>query len=479
MDIVQQPTGPAQPPTDLSAEVEQLRALLDRERERRIAAERLGEQAAAGLYDSVRAMRAAQGELIGRVDREGLVNELARSLRQDLDSAQLVERAAESVGRAIAADRCDVLLVDAEPTAAVRGSWSRTDEAAALPSVGSFVDLPEPLTALLLEAAQHLSTVHVDDVEHDDRLSAQEAVDVERSLGTRSFAAVPVAVGDEVVGWMLLHSLQPRAWRVADLAMCTGMAHDLVVSLIQVRAFEQQRESVDRLRELDRAKDAFISSVSHELRTPLASIVGYLELIAEGTMGEVGEGVARGIAIVERNVVRLRALVEDLLTLSAYDAEEVHLDLQPVDLTAVVERCRQSLMPAMVDSGVSVAVLTAPGAPPAHGDPEQLEQLALNLLSNAVKFSHEHGRVEVRVAGDGDEVVLVVADEGIGIPEAEQDRVFARFFRSSLAITGEIQGTGLGLALVHAVTERHHGTVEVESAEGQGTTVTVRLPASR
>jgi two-component system, OmpR family, phosphate regulon sensor histidine kinase PhoR len=479
VEIVQQPTGSAQPPPDPAAEVAELRALLDRERERRIAAERLGEQAAAGLYDSVRAMRAAQGQLIDHVGRDGLVNELARSLRQDLDSAQLVERAAESVGRAVYADRCDVLLVDAEPAAAVRGSWSRTDEASALPRVGSFVDLPEPLTALLLEAAQHLSAVHVDDVESDERLTTEEAVDVEASLGTRSLAAVPVAVGDEVVGWMLLHSLAPRAWRSADLAMCTGMAHDLVVSLIQVRAFEQQRKSVNRLRELDRAKDAFISTVSHELRTPLASIVGYLELIAEGTMGEVSDGVAQGITVIERNVVRLRALVEDLLTLSAYDAEEVHLDLQPVDLAGLVERCRQALLPTMADSDISMAVLAAPGAPAAMGDPEQLEQLALNLLSNAVKFSHEHGRVEVRISGEGDEVVLVVADRGIGIPEAEQDRVFARFFRSSLAVTGEIQGTGLGLSLVHAVTERHRGTVTVQSAEGEGTTVTVRLPGSR
>ena len=158
------------------------------------------------------------------------------------------------------------------------------------------------------------------------------------SLGVRALAAVPVAVGDEVVGWLLLQSVEPRGWQSREFAIGQGISHDLVVSLMQVQAFEQQRESVRRLEELDRAKDAFISTVSHELRTPLTSIVGYLELINDGGMGPIDGGLSATMGIIERNVGRLRSLVEDLLTLSAYDSEQVRLDLTRVDLSDLVVR---------------------------------------------------------------------------------------------------------------------------------------------
>ncbi len=109
-------------------------------------------------------------------------------------------------------------------------------------------------------------------------------------------------------------------------------------------------------------------------------------------------------------------------------------------------------------------------------DRSHLERVISNLLGNALKFSRPGGRVTVRLAADEKHVLLSVTDNGIGIPAAEQEQVFARFFRSSLSVADEIQGAGLGLALVQTVVEWHGGTVGVESIEGEGTTVTVRLP---
>ncbi|MCW2712483.1 MAG: hypothetical protein JWP24_2677, partial [Marmoricola sp.] len=312
---------------DAVAEVRRLRRQLARERARRRAAESLGERATADLYDWVRELRSAHVELIERADQARVVNELARALRQDVDSAQLVNRAAESVGRATAVDRCEVLLVDADLYSAVQGTWASSPEHAALPHPRSFVELPEALTTMLFDAAQRMHPLQVEDVQEDPRLQPEGAAEILEALGVRALAAVPIAVGDEVVGWLLLQSVTPRTWQAREIAICEGLSHDLVSSLIQVHAFEQQRESVRRLEELDRAKDAFISTVSHELRTPLTSIVGYLEMLAEGGLGRLDDGVSRGVAIIERNVERLRDLVEDLLTLSAYDAAQVRLDL--------------------------------------------------------------------------------------------------------------------------------------------------------
>jgi signal transduction histidine kinase len=462
--------------TDLATEVRRLRRQLRREQARRQAAESIGERATADLYDSVLELRGAQAELLEKADQARVVAEMARALRQDFDSAQVVNRAAESVGQATLVDRCDVLLVDAERYSAVRGFWCASEEAAALPQPASFVDLPEPLTALLLEAAQRLTPLQVDHVEQDDRLDEAGAAEVVQALGVRALAAVPIAVGDEAVGWLLLSSIRPRGWQAREVAICQGVSHDLVASLVQVQAFEQQRESVRRLEELDRAKDAFISTVSHELRTPLTSIVGYLEMMSEGGMGALDDDVAQGIGIIQRNVGRLRSLVEDLLALSAYDAEQVGLDMRPLDLTPVIADCQQTLAPSTHAKQLEVAVVTDPGLPPVLGDRTQLERVVLNLVTNAVKFSHDGGTVTVRLHTEGDDVVMRVVDRGIGIPVAEQDRLFSRFFRSSLAVADQVQGTGLGLALVQSVVEWHDGTVEVESAEGEGTTVVVRLP---
>ena len=476
MEVRPSPHGSADP----QAEVERLRRQLEQEHARRVAAESLGEKATAELYESVRELRSAQTELIERADQSRLVNELARSLRQDLDSQQLVNRAAEAVGRATNADRCEVLIIDAEPTSAVRGSWSTSEEAAALPSPESFVELPEVLTTLMIEAAQRLGPIQIDHIEEDERFDPGEAAELVAALGIRALAAVPVAVGDEVVGWMMLQSIVPRPWLARELGICESLSHDLVASLIQVRAFEDQRESVRRLQELDHDKDAFISTVSHELRTPLTSIVGYLELMSDGGMGVLTDELSQGVQIIERNVGRLRALVEDLLQHSAYDAGKVRLDLQPLDLAEMVEECRQNLAPAIAERQLVLEVHSDLALPQVLGDREQLERVVLNLLSNAVKFSHEGHRIDVRLGADTGAdtgaVVLAVSDTGIGIPAEEQERIFSRFFRSSLAVTGEIQGTGLGLSLVQTVVDWHHGTVEVESVEGQGTTVTVTLP---
>ena len=247
---------------------------------------------------------------------------------------------------------------------------------------------------------------------------------------------------------------------------------------MQVRALEQQRESMQRLQELDRAKDSFIATVSHELRTPLTSIVGYLEVMTEGALGDLPVGVEAGLSVIERNAVRLRDLVEDLLTLSAYDADVVRIDRQPVNLVGLVRECRRTLLPLAHDKSVDLRLVAETGLPSVLVDPAHFERVVQNLLGNAVKFSRPGGRVTVRLTADDDHVVLSVADTGIGIPAEEQEQVFARFFRSSLSMAEEIQGAGLGLALVQTVVEWHGGTVQVDSVEDEGTTVTVRLPRS-
>lgn len=481
MDLISPDTGSADTDSaesaDAAAEVRRLRRQLRRERARRRAAEavRRPESAGRGL-DPDRALGSAQAALLDLPDAPGVAEALHRAMSEDLASGQVVNRAAQTVARAIAADRCDVLPVDAGRYSAVQGTWSASPGVGALRQVTSFVDLPETLTALLIEAAQRGVSLRVDDVESDARISASGAAEIRATLGVRALIAVPVAVGDEVVGWMIVQSLAPRSWDSRELLTCTGLAHDLVSSLVRLQALHEQRISMQRLRDLDRAKDAFVSTVSHELRTPLTSIVGYLELLADDDRPALPAHVSSGLSVIGRNVERLHALVEELLMLSAYDAEVVRLERRPLDLGDLVRRAAAALAPMATEHGVDLRVVVPKRLPTVLADPAHLERVVHNLLTNAVKFTRSGGRATATLSVEDPDVVLTIADTGIGIPKAEQGRLFARFFRSSLSDAEEIQGAGLGLSLVRTVVEWHDGTVDVSSVEGQGTTVTVRLP---
>src|SRR3954467_10604306 len=160
MDLINSPTGSADP----VAEGRRLRRELRRERALRRAAESVEARASAELFDSVREMRSAQADLLDHPDQPAVVNALHHALTEDLASGQLVNRAAESVGRGIAADRCDVLPVDSHRYSSVQGTWSTSEDVGGLPRARSFVALPEPLTALLIEAAQRHEPLQIEHV---------------------------------------------------------------------------------------------------------------------------------------------------------------------------------------------------------------------------------------------------------------------------------------------------------------------------
>ena len=227
-------------------------------------------------------------------------------------------------------------------------------------------------------------------------------------------------------------------------------------------------------RELERLRDGFVASVSHELRTPLTSITGFLELLAEeeGQLSETGRSY---LAVIRRSTRRLQRLVEDLLLVAQIEARRLELELAPVDLAEIAAAAVEAARPAADDKGLTLE-LRADGDARMDGDATRLEQVLDNLISNAVKFTGAGGSVVVSVGGDGGRAVLGVEDTGVGIPAAEQERLFSRFFRASTATRRAIPGTGLGLVIVRAIVEQHGGTIELTSREGAGTRVTVALP---
>lgn len=256
-----------------------------------------------------------------------------------------------------------------------------------------------------------------------------------------------------------------------------GISRDVTAQVRAENTLAQQahqlRAQNQSLRELDRLKDEFIGLVSHEIRTPLASIIGYVELLREeGVSGPDADLCAE---VIERNAKRLQHLVGDLLFLSQIQSGKMAMEFQDADLAGLAASALEELRPEAQRKHIDLA-LSATDVPRLALDPMRIAQLLGNLLSNAVKFSPDGGRVEVRLRREGDQVVLAVADTGIGIPAADRERVFERFFRTAIAARHAIQGTGLGLAVTKAIVEAHHGTIAVDSDEGRGSTFTVCLP---
>jgi len=241
-------------------------------------------------------------------------------------------------------------------------------------------------------------------------------------------------------------------------------------------ALERERQAVQRFEELDTVKTSLVQSVSHELRTPMTNVLGYTDMLLGQHLGEVNASQRKMLMSVSRNGRRLLKLIEDLLTLSHIEQRAFTTVAERVDLRTAVRRGCEAVASQAEAAAVALELNLGEGPALVIGDTDQLERVTENLLGNAVKFSPAGSVVGVAVECAEGEAVLTVTDRGMGIPATEASRLFERFFRSSNAQRAEIQGSGLGLAIVKEVVDHHDGRIEVESEEGVGTTVRVRLP---
>ena len=225
----------------------------------------------------------------------------------------------------------------------------------------------------------------------------------------------------------------------------------------------------------------FVANASHELRTPLAGILGYAETLAEE--GELPEAQRRSFAqTIESEARRMLRIVTDLMALSRIEADRFVQPREEIDLAALIgDAVEENELLAQRRSCALVADIEA-GLPPVRGDAAQLHQLADNLIANAIRYGCgkdcETVRVTLKRSGR-DRIRLAVADKGPGIAPEHLPRLTERFYRVDAARSRESGGTGLGLAIVKHIAERHRGTLNIASALGLGTTITLDLPVAR
>ena len=232
-------------------------------------------------------------------------------------------------------------------------------------------------------------------------------------------------------------------------------------------------EMVDRTAEADisRAHTDFVANASHELRTPLASIIGYIETLADPDARIDAATSARFHATVLREAKRLQHLVEDLMSLSRIEAEKHDLPRDHIDLGQMAASIGGEVAATLGEDRIVVEVTDAV----VQGDRQQLDQVIRNLVDNSIKYSDAARAVELRVTRVGNEAVLSVTDHGEGIHPDHIPHLTRRFYRTDPGRSRAAGGTGLGLAIVKHIVERHRGRLDITSRLGIGTTVTIRL----
>ncbi|MFO7541142.1 MAG: HAMP domain-containing sensor histidine kinase, partial [Chloroflexota bacterium] len=226
----------------------------------------------------------------------------------------------------------------------------------------------------------------------------------------------------------------------------------------------------------NQAKSDFVSLVTHELRLPMTSIKGYTDLITSGMAGELNEQQHQFFAVVRRNLDRMSRLISDLADINRVESGRMKFENKLFDLQPVVEDVVTNLREAINGRQQIITLTMSEALPQVYADPARIAQVLTNLVSNAHKYTPDAGQIQVQVEAGSDWVQVDIIDNGLGISEADQAKLFTQFFRSEEQQVREQQGWGLGLSIVKKIVEAQGGTISFSSELGAGSTFSFTIP---
>lgn len=300
----------------------------------------------------------------------------------------------------------------------------------------------------------------------------------------------------EIFGYVALGNRLSGTYTNRDIDTLVGTANELVIAIqnalalhevkmlngtLQQRidvATKELRRSNAKLRHLDEVKDEFMSMASHQLRTPLAGVKGNLSMVLEGDMGPLLPRQEQVLQEAFTSSDRMAGLVADFLNVSRLQTGKFVIEKTPVDLRTLVKEEVDALRPIATTHHMQLQLKVEGDNFAVVADESKLRQVVMNFMNNAIYYSHPNSTITTNLVRNKEAVALTVVDTGIGVPEAEQARLFKKFFRAKNARTQRPDGTGVGLFLAQKVVSAHHGSLIFSSREGKGSTFGFSLPLS-
>lgn len=265
--------------------------------------------------------------------------------------------------------------------------------------------------------------------------------------------------------------------QIAQLQEALRQSNQLLEQRVQERTAELQ-EALNKLTELNRMKNDFISNVSHELRTPLAHMVGYIDLLSAEALGPLTGDQHSALGVLEKSYKRLAGLIDNLLFLSFDTAETLHLELGAVRLQELLSQVVEQYKPRAENEGIGLTQEVPAELPPVLADLNRVEWAIAQLVDNALKFNTHEGRVHLTAQQVNGRIEIAVADTGVGIPSERLSEIFEPFHQLDSSTTRRHAGTGIGLTLAKRIIEGHGAKLEVESLPGKGSRFAFTLPVA-
>ncbi len=303
---------------------------------------------------------------------------------------------------------------------------------------------------------------------HDlDAVHLDPHLKILHDAGWRSLVAVPMLREDQIVGSLIVRRKRTGDFTDEILDLLETFASQSALALLNARLFRELEEQSVELELASRHKSEFLASMSHELRTPLNAVLGFSEVLLERMFGDINERQEEYLRDIHGSGQHLLELLNEILDLSKVEAGRMDLEYSSFGLRPLLELAASMLRERAALHGIDLAIETADDVGPVYADELRLKQVLLNLITNAVKFTGDGGSVLVRAVREGTEILITVTDTGIGVPEADRERIFESFQQGGRGSSRE-EGTGLGLTLSRRIVELLGGRMWLETQVGRG-----------